>query len=169
MINGIYCQIIMNDMNNRFKFRVWDKIKKRFYDGTGLNLNDYEEVYSDPAGIFFTALHLLQKDENQYVIQQYTGILDRNRKDICEGDIIKYYQDYTIGSTLKKDYKFFIAEIVFENCQFSILRRNVRFPEWLTTTSDKLHCDLSSHIEIIGNIFENKDLHTELLNKEQIY
>ena len=123
-------------MNHRFKFRVWDKIKKRFYNGTNLNLNDYEEVYSDPAGIFFTGLHFLQKDENQYIIQQYTGLNDKNGKEVYEGDIIRGMFDFGPAG--------FKEEIIPIN--------------WDNESGYQLEYCAITTIEVIGNIFENPEL-----------
>ena len=127
-------------MNNRFKFRVWDKIKKRYYNGTNLNLNDYEEVYSDPAGIFFTGLHFLQKDENQYIIQQYTGLNDKNGKEVYEGDIVKFKDLYasTNGQEL-------IGAIIFNKAAF-----------WAQVKGNYFYFDTEP--EVIGNIFENPEI-----------
>ena len=121
-------------MNNRFKFRVWDKIKKRYYNGTNLNLNDYEEVYSDPAGIFFTALHLLQKDEKQYIIQQYTGLKDKNGKEIYEGDLIEGMHDFGPAG-----FQLHLSSVRWDN------EVGYQWEYW----------DLST-LEVIGNIFENE-------------
>jgi uncharacterized phage protein (TIGR01671 family) len=134
-------------MNNRFKFRAWDKIKKRFYNGTNLNLNDYEEVYSDPAGIFFTGLHFLQKDENQYIIQQYTGLNDKHGKEIYEGDIVQYNQNSSY------DNMDFIAK--WSDDKLGFIFQSNSGDELLNQTP---HLNRFKHLEVVGNIFENSEL-----------
>ena len=149
-------------MNNRFKFRIWDKIKKRFYNGTNLNLNDYEEVYSDPAGIFFTGLHFLQKDENQYIIQQYTGLNDKNGKEVYEGDIVKIKRWYLrpfINNKQEIDYKHIegdteVGQVIWgwNSQKFLVSYEHIRY-------DDSEDFDKSSHsVEVIGNILENPEL-----------
>lgn len=74
------------------KFRIWDKRKNLYhYDVKSVEKNDIddEEIYSTKPGLFFLALNSLQNDDN-YVIEQYTGVTDFSGREIYEGDTIKY-------------------------------------------------------------------------------
>jgi len=75
-------------MNNRFKFRVWDKLAKRMI----YPHNDNQQHFIiDLNGRF----HNLQNGSggDDYVIQQYTGLTDSNDNPIYEDDIVKYNLD----------------------------------------------------------------------------
>lgn len=107
--------------NREIKFRVWDKINKKFFSQDVLN--------KLPLDIFLAS-------EN---IQQYTGLKDKNNKEIYEGDIVAL----PLESFHNK--RRFIQEVP------SIVELfNRKYNESIK--------DFYSDLEIIGNIFENKDL-----------
>ena len=70
-------------MNNK-KFRVWDKLEKKFiYPDKG-----YQGHYTLSLDGKF---HNLQNGSggNEYDVQQFLGILDSNVKEVFEGDVVK--------------------------------------------------------------------------------
>jgi len=70
-------------MNNK-KFRVWDKLEKKFiYPDKG-----YQGHYTLSLDGKF---HNLQNGSggNEYDVQQFLGILDSNMKEVFEGDVVK--------------------------------------------------------------------------------
>jgi uncharacterized phage protein (TIGR01671 family) len=70
-------------MNNRLKFRAWDKLAKRFtYPDKG-----YQGHYILTLNGEF---HNLQNGSggDEYIVQQWTGFVDAEGKDVYEGDII---------------------------------------------------------------------------------
>lgn len=67
---------------DRFKFRVWDKITKQ-YDNYSYLSSDGQLVTNDPDGMMYPADY----GEN-LVIEQCTGLRDKNGKLIYEGDVV---------------------------------------------------------------------------------
>jgi uncharacterized phage protein (TIGR01671 family) len=128
-------------MNNRFKFRVWDKLAERMI----YPHNDNQQHFIiDLNGRF----HNLQNGSggDDYVIQQYTGLNDKNGKEIFEGDIIIDTQKQKYEIIFDENYARYDIKVCGENKLSQI--------SYFTQIYEK------KHIEVIGNIFE----HSELLN-----
>ena len=92
------------------------------------------------------------KNEN-YEIMQYTGLKDRNMKEIYSGDIIEFSYDMFVGN-----FDTFVAKgkVVFEEGAFYVeVFENER------TTKDEAYLLYSINldtIEVIGNIYDNPEL-----------
>ena len=155
------------------KFRVWDKKYKNWIKITPLE-NDWmfcefekspkstkeQRVLDGKTGknIFLTMDGLIvsvcpenelmtsiRNESDRYILSQYTGLKDKNGKEIYEGDIVKYYDSYQM---------WLLASVIYEDGCFSI-----KHPSW---DDDILLRDFVGEemegIEVIGNIYENPEL-----------
>ena len=110
------------------KFRAWDNdCEKMFFDITFENIINQAIEYNTHWFL-----------ETNYILMQYTGLKDKNNKEIYENDIIKSTK-YDSNTGIRKD---FIWEIIFEDGAF--LR------------------DTGGIWEIIGNRYENPELFEEI-------
>jgi len=133
-------------MNNRFKFRVWDKLAKRMI----YPHNDNQQHFIiDLNGRF----HNLQNGSggDDYVIQQYTGLTDSNDDPIYEGDILKNH--YDVGNNI-------IGQVLYESDHGGYIFKWKRIRKGRGQDYKNLNCDVAFESVIVGNIFE----HSELLN-----
>jgi uncharacterized phage protein (TIGR01671 family) len=136
-------------MNNRFKFRVWDKITNQYLQELGIYYwhipysLDGEEITGEAN---LVGLSELLKHDN-FVTQQYTGLTDINDKEIYEGDIVQYNQNSSY------DNMDFIAKWSDDKLGF-IFQSNSG--EQLVNQTP--HLNRFKHLEVVGNIFENPEL-----------
>jgi uncharacterized phage protein (TIGR01671 family) len=129
-------------MNNRFKFRVWDKLAERMI----YPHNDNQQHFIiDLNGRF----HNLQNGSggDDYVIQQYTGLTDSNDDPIYEGDILKNH--YDVGNNI-------IGQVLYESDHGGYIFQWKRRGQDYKITN--LNCDVAFESVIIGNILENPEL-----------
>jgi len=75
-----------NMMNREIKFRAWHNNAKRYMEDLCLYLDSGE------LGDVSECFHNLESRED-YILEQYTGLKDKNGKEIYEGDIIQMIYD----------------------------------------------------------------------------
>jgi len=146
---------------NRNKFRAWDKENEKYFEPTYEADNGKLEYLTigmngDLTMIKINGQYHESTFEHRFIVEQYTGLLDKNGVEIYEGDILlerdatiweKYTKpdgsEWSRMSKIKKD-EYYTVYFDSEKAQF------VASNHWLWSTY-KL-------TEVIGNIHENKEL-----------
>ena len=111
------------------KFREWIPEEHRF-------------IYSEPGnlGRFFFVVEQLKKAGSKVKVQQFTGLKDRNGKEIYEGDIVRDVSE---------------SDLVFP-VAFDVEWAGYRMPKEF---NEEYAFPLTEvELEVIGNIYENPEL-----------
>lgn len=127
------------------KFRAWDTQRKEMIYGVGIAPTSKVHDFSASTGSDGTTI-TANREESHYILMQFTGLLDKNGKEIYEGDIVKY------PPSNKNYWGQFVGEVSFGGekimqCGFVVLGLNS-------------YWSLNSNVEVIGNIYENPELLT---------
>ena len=121
------------------KFRAWDEQNKIMHNEvefirSGTEGNDWILFKSDKQKLECGNVLNNPYFQQQIKVMQYTGLKDKNGKEIYEGDIVK--GNYLRGIGVVEWNKYF--------CKFDI--------------SHRMNISPSDEFEVIGNIYENPEL-----------
>lgn len=125
-------------MNERFRFRVWQKEKEHMYQnaavGVGKNRVGYKLANIKNKYVW--------EETDEFIINQYTGFKDKAGIWIFEGDLVKFGNKRT-----------YLTEVIWDEYKFAF--KNV--------DTDKVEDKFSNwgkikHVKVVGNIYENPEL-----------
>ncbi len=147
-------------MNNReLKFRIWDKQDKSFLSEEYLK-HFKVAIAWDGQNIYQNFICGDKKVDDEVIIQQYTGLKDKNGVLIFEGDIVKYARakveriESSKGCFSSKLIELGneIGEILFIKPSFCLSFDHIRYDDINEM------CVAEHRYEVIGNIFETPEL-----------
>ena len=130
-------------MNREIKFRVRNTKTNEWVHGPGYEVNLFGETIL--LGGFMDGVGLKELDD--CVPLQFTGLKDKNGKEVYEGDIVLGKVD---GNCLNHDKDVFVVEYDETYSAFVLTKRGGKSWNWIR--------NVSTDGEVIGNIFENLDL-----------
>ncbi len=143
------------------KFRAWSIEGKqmlmdaqKMYDGLGEWFDNHGkeiDCYENFPTSSFGSI-ICEAKEGKIILMQFTGLKDKNGKEIWEGDLVSCYHPTLL-----------VEDRCVGKVTWHPIQHSKTFAAWYVQPKDK-HAILMSHdveYEVIGNIYEN----TELLSK----
>ena len=127
------------------KFRAWLKEDKKMENVKTMDFTD-KTIRCLKKNEFINAYLLRRVSFDDVELMQYTGLNDKNDKEIYEGDIIKYKFPYDKRIKHISPVKFLETE-----ASFGIKDRYGNEIPLYTISAN-------NYFEVIGNIYENKNL-----------
>jgi uncharacterized phage protein (TIGR01671 family) len=140
----------------QIKFRAWDKKYKEMINDIHI-APEYDWLVLSDNDALAERDNRGRGDDDGYELMQFTGLQDKNGKEIYEGDIIKFYLFLAPMGDAKEELR---GKIIFKEGSYY----TEFFNEWKGDGDGTMDDRLSSHLldgdgsEVIGNIYENPEL-----------
>jgi len=122
-----------------FKFRAWDKNKKYMFEVIGISW------FANHSSIWQVSGYDILEPIDNVDIMQFTGLLDKNGREIFEGDILEVNLTRRDG---------FCGKVVWRNNGWRIKNIDAR----PIKESDRIWDMNHENMLIIGNIYESPEL-----------
>jgi uncharacterized phage protein (TIGR01671 family) len=150
------CGIIIGNQRRKMrtiKFRAWDKEEKRIWEdveSVGFYRRDVKKKGFCGATVTRDDGIPQFHEEHRLVLMQYTGLKDKNGKEIYEGDILRFR-----SNLLKRQNGLCIGLVKYDEELASYFLTKANY-EGKSMEDYSLYSQFN--YEVIGNIYENKEL-----------
>jgi len=138
------------------KYRAWDKKNREMIDMEYPTYSASPECDGHISDLqwFFGCLSedSMFADGNRYVLMQYTGLKDKKNVEICEDDIVDYLGQNLIVGFANGHF------LIFPGTKRKDMFKNDHFDLWKALGRITASIKYDNKVEIIGNIYENKNL-----------
>ena len=126
-------------MNRDIKFRAWDEVSEKM-----LNWNEFLETKMKNT--------FIAPESTGLILMQYTGLHDKNGKEIYEGDIVLldcyYYEEPGFGGEFK---------VIYDDINGMWLLVDLENKDRVFAIGE-IRSYYKAEIEVIGNIYDNPEI-----------
>lgn len=138
-------------MNREIKFRAWDKVLNEHLPNIQNHLGNDEWAF----------VNILKENGNRYIVEQFTGLHDKNGVEIYEGDILSKVSISELGGLIQYFYLVFwsSSDQGFKTKQY-VLDENEEGSYWRIKNEgifDSLVM-VKTYNHVVGNIHLNPEL-----------
>lgn len=135
-----------------FLFRAYDKGRKEYLSGGNLFIAINTSGYPNKSEVYLDEIRNADKHKERFIVEQYTGLTDKNGTKIFEGDVVE-----SRASENKEDWErwivtFYDGSFCFER-ELPRKRKHKHEQNLLCEDEIKLY-----HLTVIGNIHDNPEL-----------
>lgn len=127
-------------MNREIKFRAWHKDLKKMFKIGQITLEKGTWNFEPNDGDFIGMSIPFQPS---FVLMQYTGLHDKNGKEIYRGDIVQ-------GLFADQEEPGIKGQVIYSNDQASYMV--------IASNNDEWELGYLDNLEVIGNIYDNPEL-----------
>lgn len=120
------------------KFRAWDKKRQKF--------ENYFQLDNTGSVATFNVTSISWEQNTNLILNQYTGLKDKNDKEIYELDVVSL----DIFNPLYNKFFTHKSVVIFEDGMFKVEKWGCSLKEALDRE------DTKNGVEVIGNIYEDK-------------
>ncbi len=139
-------------MNRPLKFKVWDSVNQRW-------VREFDYISLDGEYIYNASFRNINNiEKRKLIVVQFTGIFDKDGKEIWQGDIRREEIEHDLGD----DVYYYVCKWMPEICSFVWMDYGDTVTDWQKEIDIEWPCTVKkeeSHLyKICGNIFENPEL-----------
>ncbi len=135
------------------KFRAWDKKGKKMIEIDNIEFTWKKGKFKGGKVLYVCSKEGYEFDCNNVILMQFTGLKDKNGKEIYEGDVLRY-------GNKEDDIIIQIVWIDLSDNGFKIIRQVNK-----NIIHDIRIYRFDEQAEVIGNIYKNPELLTKKTNK----
>ncbi|MEA4919366.1 MAG: YopX family protein [Clostridiaceae bacterium] len=147
-------------MDREILFRAWDTVRKEYLSAGEYFIGIQPGEYPETTKTYLDVLKDPDMYKTRFVVEPFTGLTDKNGKQIFEGDIVHTDDNEALCRRWSHENQFTIAEVCFDNVTGG-------YEPFASYDSDCGDYNDSTYFEVIGNVHDNPELLNNIQEEER--